>query len=183
MGSVSGLDIMEYRNCTRREIEYLAGDVYCQPFGSITTTESRLVPHGHNRVMWDNKKYEEQLFYFNTVTRVARYAHSMPVGKPGYGLDYCYDCRSEVKILSQYLRKYNPELQGVHLKDKFCVMTCRCSQECAFFFLSPLFLGVSGATIVSGSCDRPSHSWISRLLTSSLSLGISSLFCRSTQCM
>ena len=44
-------------------------------------------------------------------------------------------------------------------------------------------LGVSGATIVSGSCVRPSHSLISRLLTSSLSLGISSLFCRATQCM
>ncbi len=44
-------------------------------------------------------------------------------------------------------------------------------------------LGVSGATIVPGSCARPSHSWMSRLLTSSLSLGISSLFCRTTQCM
>jgi hypothetical protein len=47
----------------------------------------------------------------------------------------------------------------------------------------PVGLGVSGATIVSGSCARPSHSWISRLLTSSLSLGVSSLFCRATQCM
>jgi len=44
-------------------------------------------------------------------------------------------------------------------------------------------LGVSGATIVSGSCAHPSHSWISHLLTSSLSLGISSLFCRVTHCM
>jgi hypothetical protein len=44
-------------------------------------------------------------------------------------------------------------------------------------------LGVSGDTIVSGSCPRPSHSWMSCLLTSSLSLGISSLFCRATQCM
>jgi hypothetical protein len=44
-------------------------------------------------------------------------------------------------------------------------------------------LGVSGATIVTGSGDRPSHSWISRLLTSSLSLGTSSLFCRSTHCI
>jgi hypothetical protein len=42
---------------------------------------------------------------------------------------------------------------------------------------------VSGATIAPGSCARPSHSWISRLLISSLSLGISSLFCRVTQCM
>ena len=44
-------------------------------------------------------------------------------------------------------------------------------------------LGVSGATIVSGSCARPSHLWMSCLLTSSLSLGISSLFDRDTQCM
>jgi hypothetical protein len=44
-------------------------------------------------------------------------------------------------------------------------------------------LGVSGATIVSGSCVRPSYSWISLLLTSSLFLGTSSLFCRGTQCM
>jgi hypothetical protein len=43
-------------------------------------------------------------------------------------------------------------------------------------------LGVSGATIVSGSCACPSHLWISLVLTSSLSLGISSLFCRVTQC-
>ncbi len=44
-------------------------------------------------------------------------------------------------------------------------------------------LGVSGTTIVPGSCAHPSHPWISRLLTSSVSLGISNLFCRATQCM
>jgi hypothetical protein len=44
-------------------------------------------------------------------------------------------------------------------------------------------LGVGGATIVSGSCACPSHLWISRVLTSSSSLGISSLFCRGTQWM
>jgi hypothetical protein len=44
-------------------------------------------------------------------------------------------------------------------------------------------LGVSGTTIVSGSCTCPSHLWISHMLTSSSSLGISSLFCRATQCM
>ena len=43
-------------------------------------------------------------------------------------------------------------------------------------------LGVSGTTIVSGWCACSSHLWISRVLTSSLSLGISSLFCRVTQC-
>jgi hypothetical protein len=44
-------------------------------------------------------------------------------------------------------------------------------------------LGVSGPTIVSGSCDCPSNLWISHVLTSSSSLGISSLFCRAAQCM
>jgi hypothetical protein len=44
-------------------------------------------------------------------------------------------------------------------------------------------LGVSGSDIVSGSRALPSHSWISHLLTSSLSLGTSSLFCRTTRCM
>ena len=44
-------------------------------------------------------------------------------------------------------------------------------------------LGVSGAAIVSGSCACPSHLWMSRVLTSSSSLGSSSLFCRATQCM
>ena len=44
-------------------------------------------------------------------------------------------------------------------------------------------LGVGGITIVSGSRVHTSHSWTSRLLTSSFSLGVSSLFCRSTQCI
>jgi hypothetical protein len=44
-------------------------------------------------------------------------------------------------------------------------------------------LGVGGTTIASGSRVRTSHSWTSRLLTSSFSFGVSSLFCRATQCM
>ena len=44
-------------------------------------------------------------------------------------------------------------------------------------------LGVGGPTIASGSRVRTSHSWTSRLLSSSFSLGVSSLFCRATQCM
>eukprot|EP00961_Rhodomonas_salina_P164988 2223290-Rhodomonas_salina.1 len=63
---------------TAGETEYLAGDVFLQAFGPITTTEARLVPHGHGRVMWDHRRYEAQMFHFNTVTRVARYEHPMP---------------------------------------------------------------------------------------------------------
>jgi hypothetical protein len=54
-----------------------------------------------------------------------------------------------------------------------------------FVSVSRMHVGlvVSGSTILPGSCAHPSHSWISLLLTSSLSLGISSSFCRATQCM
>jgi hypothetical protein len=42
-------------------------------------------------------------------------------------------------------------------------------------------LDVGGTTITSGSRDRPSNSWTSRLLTSSFSLGVSSLCCREVE--
>eukprot|EP00961_Rhodomonas_salina_P298009 3937718-Rhodomonas_salina.1 len=118
---------------TPGETEYLAGDVYFQAFGPVTTTETRLVPYGHRRVMWDNRKYEEQMFYFNTVTRVARYAHGMPVRRPGYGINYCYDCRCEVDILSGYLIKVQTELRddSERLQRAFVRMTYQCSRECA----------------------------------------------------
>ena len=44
-------------------------------------------------------------------------------------------------------------------------------------------LGVGGTTITSGSRVRTSDSWTARFLTSSFSLGVSSLFCRGTQCI
>ena len=44
-------------------------------------------------------------------------------------------------------------------------------------------LSVGGTTIASGSRVHTSHSWTSRLVTSSFPLGVSSLFCRATQCI
>ena len=44
-------------------------------------------------------------------------------------------------------------------------------------------LGVGGTTIASGYRVCTSQSWTSPLLTSSFSLGVSSLFCRTTQYM
>eukprot|EP00961_Rhodomonas_salina_P157699 2122912-Rhodomonas_salina.1 len=118
---------------TPGETEYLAGDVYFQAFGPVTTTETRLIPYGHERVTWDNKRYEEQMFYFNTVTRVARYAHGMPVGTAAHGIDYCYDCRCEVDVLVGYLLHVRPELHDdtEGLQRAFAQMTYQCSLECA----------------------------------------------------
>jgi cap2 methyltransferase len=87
---------------------YLAGDIYFPVWGPITTTETRLVTSEglHN---YDNSKYEQQMFYFNTTDRVALYPH--PVENPTQGLDHCYDCTAEVYILWKYLvnREHYPE--------------------------------------------------------------------------
>ena len=84
---------------------YLDGDVYLPVWGPITTTETRLITKKNTlaEVEYDHKKYEEQLFYFNTVTRPALYEHDVTRAE---GIDHCYDCRAEVHILSSYLESF-----------------------------------------------------------------------------
>jgi cap2 methyltransferase len=84
---------------------YLDGDVYLPVWGPITTTETRLITKENSvaEVEYDNKKYEEQLFFFNTVTRPALYKHNVTEGE---GIDHCYDCTAEIHILSSYLETF-----------------------------------------------------------------------------
>ena len=53
---------------------------------------------------YDNREYEEKLFYFNTVTRTSYYKHEVDGVE---GLDHCFDCASEIVILQQYLQKFS----------------------------------------------------------------------------
>lgn len=90
---------------------YLAGDLFLPLCASATSTETRIVPrvnissYGYQweTVEYDHKKYEEQMFYFNTVQRVALYPHDL-----SFLLDHCYDCKAEVEILFAYLRGTQP---------------------------------------------------------------------------
>eukprot|EP01095_Lingulamoeba_sp_RSL-Kostka_P002117 TRINITY_DN1300_c1_g1_i5.p1 TRINITY_DN1300_c1_g1~~TRINITY_DN1300_c1_g1_i5.p1 ORF type:complete len:524 (-),score=159.89 TRINITY_DN1300_c1_g1_i5:2-1573(-) len=84
--------------------EYLSGDIYLPVWGPLTTSESRLITHpGKERKIYDNAIYESQMFYFNTITRPALYYHEISSNE----LDHCYDCRAEIHILSEYLKKYS----------------------------------------------------------------------------
>jgi hypothetical protein len=88
--------------------EYLNGDVYLPVWGPSTTTETRLITTPackSKQIMkhWDNQKYEEQLFYFNTKTRTTLFDHPIKVA----GLDQCYDCAAEVLIWRNYMKKYH----------------------------------------------------------------------------
>ena len=82
--------------------EYLDGDIYLPVWGPQTTTECRLITKADDpraRKMYDNKKYEEQMMFFNNVMRHSLYSHNVE----GEGLDHCYDCTAEIYILKQYL--------------------------------------------------------------------------------
>eukprot|EP00039_Didymoeca_costata_P023103 m.5971 g.5971 ORF g.5971 m.5971 type:complete len:377 (-) comp3455_c0_seq1:16-1146(-) len=107
---------------------YLAGDIHLPMFGPITTTETRLVPsQGYKE--WDNYEYMEQMFFFNTRTRVNQYWHDAPVGDESDGFDYCYDCRAEVHVLSQYLKKVANK-EGSDLIESVVSMSKDCSHHC-----------------------------------------------------
>lgn len=85
--------------------DYLDGLIYLPIWGPITTTETRLiVPDYRKNKMYDNSKYEEQMIYFNTITRVQYYKHDV-FGVPG--LCHCYDCAAEVKVLTDFINKKN----------------------------------------------------------------------------
>eukprot|EP00051_Salpingoeca_urceolata_P009740 m.118372 g.118372 ORF g.118372 m.118372 type:complete len:295 (-) comp16428_c0_seq1:700-1584(-) len=102
--------------------EYLAGDMYLPVWGPITTTEARLIP-SEGLTMYDNKAYEERVFFFNTRFRVGRYKHDVV----GEGRDYCYDCRSEIDILRKYLVAKGLSSQPADI----AAMSRLASRECA----------------------------------------------------
>jgi hypothetical protein len=76
---------------------------------------------------WDNKKYEDQLIYFNTRARPAVYAHTVQV--QGSGLDHCYDCLSEITILKQWILKNEPSLSDARLNERVAEESLRISRS------------------------------------------------------
>lgn len=91
---------------------YLDGKIYFQVWQKINSTETRLVPNGKIK-KYDNTAYEEKMFNFNSITRKKYYNHDVKC----YG--HCYDCRSEVEIIKNYLIKIR------NIDDKY-VNECIC---------------------------------------------------------
>ena len=86
---------------TEGETTYLKGDIHFPVWGPQTTTESRLVVTSPENISYNNKEYEEKMFYFNTVTRSSAYRHDIHIHAEG--IDHCYDCTSEIKVIKDYL--------------------------------------------------------------------------------
>jgi len=94
--------------------KYFNGDIYLPVWGGQSTTECRLhVPKERTMKVYNTKRYQEQLFHFNTETRVQYYPH--PVKSKG--LCHCYDCRAEVHVLSDYLQKFKGSQEEVLVSE------------------------------------------------------------------
>ncbi|CAF1028526.1 unnamed protein product [Brachionus calyciflorus] len=90
----------------KTKIDYLDGDVYFQAWEGKTSSETRLIVNNNAGIRtYDCVEYEDMLFRFNTVERVLGYKHDVKAP----GIDHCYDCRTEVFIIEEYL-KLRPKL-------------------------------------------------------------------------
>ena len=86
------------------QVEYLSGDIHLPIWGPRNTTESRLVIEKGRHTgtcTYDCLAYEEEMCYFNRVVRpsIHDWQHSREAG-----LDGCYDCTSEARLLDMYSR-------------------------------------------------------------------------------
>jgi len=85
---------------------YLDGKIIIQPWSPQSSTETRLIVSDPlKKKKWNCKIYEEQMCYFNTITRCQFYEHDILT----IGIDNCYDCATEIYIIKNYLKKFNPE--------------------------------------------------------------------------
>ncbi|CAF0994879.1 unnamed protein product [Brachionus calyciflorus] len=84
----------------KTQLEYLDGVSYFQAWEGKTSSETRLiVDQNADMKLYDCVQYEDIMYRFNTVERVICYKHDIDAP----GLDHCYDCRTEVYILEEFL--------------------------------------------------------------------------------
>jgi len=89
----------------QKTFEYLDGNITIQPWGPQSSTETRLiVDNSLEKRIWNCKIYENQMYYFNTITRCQYYPHNIIAP----GIDHCYDCSSEIHIIKNYLELFQP---------------------------------------------------------------------------
>ncbi len=113
---------------TTGDSEYVKGDIFLPVWGPQTTTETRLIVDIENLDVpfrYNHRLYEEQMFYWNTRTRVDGYIHD--VISPG--LDHCYDCAAEAYILERYLNWRYPELTKEQVRQRIALMIVDITQK------------------------------------------------------
>lgn len=109
--------------------EYFNGTVYVQPWRGASSTECRLVPKWGEKKLWNNKKYEDQNFYINSILREKTKFYNPLDGSlnpiDGQELLNDYDSAMEINILSDYIKKFspNPEEDLKHVVNMSRILT------------------------------------------------------------
>eukprot|EP00768_Dysnectes_brevis_P003567 gnl/Dysnectes_brevis/2541_a3059_851.p1 GENE.gnl/Dysnectes_brevis/2541_a3059_851~~gnl/Dysnectes_brevis/2541_a3059_851.p1 ORF type:complete len:381 (-),score=112.32 gnl/Dysnectes_brevis/2541_a3059_851:30-1172(-) len=96
----------------RKHVRWLAGEARRPLFGRPTDTDVfvYVTGDGSQEAEWDSGFFEDAMFHHNTVSRVSLYNHGLPTAG-ACGLDHCYDCTGEVRILRAY--RGEPDAQVV----------------------------------------------------------------------
>ncbi|CAF1136750.1 unnamed protein product [Rotaria sordida] len=90
---------------TQNRIQNFKGDLILEPWASRRSNGCRLVVQKTARLIdYDIKSLKLSMDYFQNVLRTTYYEHDLRDSNTD-GLDHCYDCRSEIFILSRYLEK------------------------------------------------------------------------------
>ncbi|CAF0740666.1 unnamed protein product [Adineta ricciae] len=108
--------------------EYLDGCPIIEPWASRKAMECRLlVKKDAKKIHYDHQEFESAQYYFQNVMRVAYYKHDMD-SVPNEGLDHCYDCRAEIYIIQEYLKKVRNIKDLEELKRKTAEMSAEISK-------------------------------------------------------
>ncbi len=109
--------------------QYLKGHQIIEPWASKRSTECRLVVKKDAKMIdYNYRDFEDDLVYFQNVTRVMYYKHNMD-DVDSQGLDHCYDCRAEIFILQEYLTKVQKVKADDNLKAATAVMSSEISEQ------------------------------------------------------
>ena len=104
-----------------RHSNYLKGVIMLPIWSTPTSTESRLVvlKESNSKVIqYDNLKYCNQMFYFQTRTRVSMYEDG-----------WCYDCISEKKVLARYLEIFASDGASIDELSMYISKSLSCSRS------------------------------------------------------
>ena len=103
--------------------QYLKGVLLIPPFAAATSAELRLMTDAFASATapaemraYEHRKLEEQMFYFNTETRVARYGRARfynYASSKSLHSCCCYDCTKEAVVLTMFLEKYAPQWRAL----------------------------------------------------------------------
>lgn len=98
---------LEYDKAGIREFEYIEGELRIQAWAPPSSSETRLIAvrgaDGYKRCMYDQQRYDNQMFYNNSIIREwGAFDHGVPLRRVR-GLDTCYDCALEAYMWKKYL--------------------------------------------------------------------------------